>query len=72
MLPLALRMLCHAFNVKSSKGYFPFLLNNIFYNDILPKFELYYIFIVNFELICINIKSVFSNYIIYIQFKDFI
>ena len=41
MLPLGLRKLCHAFSVKSSKGYFPFLLSNIFYNDILPKIELW-------------------------------
>jgi len=38
-LPLALRMLCKAFNIEIPKGYFPLLLNNIFYSGVIPKFE---------------------------------
>ena len=39
LLPLSLRKLCEAFEVESSKGYFPFKLMNIFYKGILPKLE---------------------------------
>jgi len=38
LLPLSLRKLCVAFDVPSVKGYFPFLLTNIYYTGILPKF----------------------------------
>jgi hypothetical protein len=39
MLPLSLRNLCSSFGVESSKGYFPFDINNIFYKGELPKIE---------------------------------
>jgi len=39
MLPLSLRILCAAFSIESSKGYFPFNLNNILYKGVFPKFE---------------------------------
>lgn len=39
LLPLSLRKLCEAFEVESSKDYFPFKLMNIFYKGILPKLE---------------------------------
>jgi hypothetical protein len=39
LLPLSLRKLCLAFNIETSKGYFPFLLNNIYYSGVIPKFE---------------------------------
>ena len=39
LLPLSLRRLCIAFGIGIGKGYFPFLLSNIFYTGILPKFE---------------------------------
>ena len=39
LLPLSLRKLCTAFSVESPKGYFPFLLTNIFYTGVIPKFE---------------------------------
>jgi len=39
LLPLALRKLCVAFSVETPKGYFPFLLTNIFYTGVIPKFE---------------------------------
>jgi hypothetical protein len=39
LLPLSLRKLCKAFNVTLQKSQFPFLLNNILYTGILPKFE---------------------------------
>lgn len=39
MLPQSLRKLSIAFNIISSKGYFPFLLNNIFYRGIIPSLE---------------------------------
>ncbi len=39
LLPLALRLLCKAFNITMPKGYFPFKLTNIFYSGVLPKFE---------------------------------
>ena len=39
LLPQSLRKLCIAFGVTTPKGYFPFLLTNIFYTGILPKFE---------------------------------
>ena len=39
LLPLSLRKLCKAFKVDTPKGYFPFLLTNIFYTGVLPKFE---------------------------------
>jgi hypothetical protein len=38
-LTSSLRNLCRAFNVESSKGHFPFLLNDIYYIGIFPKFE---------------------------------
>jgi hypothetical protein len=41
MLPHSLRQLCEAFKVSNPKGYFPFLLNDIFYTGVLPKFELF-------------------------------
>ena len=41
LLPLSLRLLCGAFNISISKGYFPFGLNNILYKGILPKLELW-------------------------------
>ena len=37
LLPLSLRKLCEAFNISNPKGFFPFLLNKIFYKGILPK-----------------------------------
>jgi len=39
LLPLSLRKLCEAFNIQIGKGYFPFLLNDIFYKGVLPKLE---------------------------------
>jgi hypothetical protein len=39
LLPLSLRKLCSAFNVSTSKGYFPFNLNNIFYSGLVPRIE---------------------------------
>jgi len=39
LLPLSLRSLCSAFNITVPKGYFPFLLNDILYKGIIPKFE---------------------------------
>jgi len=39
LLPLSLRKLCKAFNIEKPKGYFPFLLNDIFYSGVIPKFE---------------------------------
>ena len=39
LLPLGLRKLCDAFSVKASKSFFPFLLTNILYKGIFPKFE---------------------------------
>jgi len=39
LLPFALRYLCKAFNITVPKGYFPFLLTNIFYTGVNPKFE---------------------------------
>ena len=39
LIPQSLRMLCKAFNVETSKSYFPFLLKNIFYSGVIPKFE---------------------------------
>jgi hypothetical protein len=38
LLPLSLRKLCASFNVPISKGYFPFLLANILYSGVFPKF----------------------------------
>jgi hypothetical protein len=38
LLPLSLRNLCSAFDVLIPKSYFPFLLNNIYYSGIIPKF----------------------------------
>jgi len=38
-LPLSLRKLCLAFNVEIPKGFFPFLLSNIYYSGVIPKFE---------------------------------
>lgn len=39
MLPSSLRKLCEAFNVESSKGYFPFHLNDITYTGVFPKYD---------------------------------
>lgn len=39
LLPLSLRSLCSAFNITVPKGYFPFLLNDILYKGIIPRFE---------------------------------
>src|ERR1700744_3746608 len=39
LLPLSLRKLCKAFKIPIPKGYFPFLLTNIYYTGIVPKFE---------------------------------
>ena len=39
LLPLSLRKLCKAFKIKDDKGYFPFLLNDILYKGIIPRFE---------------------------------
>jgi hypothetical protein len=41
LLPLSLRKLCEAFNVLQSKGYFPFLLNDILYTGALPNLALW-------------------------------
>jgi len=38
-LTSSLRDLCTAFKVKSSKGYFPFNLTDIYYSGVFPKFE---------------------------------
>ena len=37
LLPQSLRKLCEAFNIATPKGYFPFVLTDIFYIGILPK-----------------------------------
>ena len=39
LLPLSLRKLCKAFNVVTSKGFFPFLMNTINYIGELPQFK---------------------------------
>jgi len=39
LLSKSLRELCVAFNVESSKGYFPFNLENINYSGVFPKYE---------------------------------
>lgn len=39
LLPLALRKLCEAFNIVTSKGYFPFKLTDILYKGVFPKIE---------------------------------
>jgi hypothetical protein len=39
LLPLSLRSLCKAFQVETTKGYFPFKVRNIFYSGVIPKFE---------------------------------
>jgi len=39
LLPLSLRLLCKAFDISTSKGYFPFKLTNIFYSGVLPRFD---------------------------------
>ena len=39
LLPLSLRFLCSSFDILIPKGYFPFLLTDIFYKGILPNFE---------------------------------
>ena len=41
LLPLSLRKLCKAFGILTSKGHFPFSLNNIFYQGVLPKLALW-------------------------------
>jgi hypothetical protein len=39
LLPLSLRKLCAAFEIELGKGYFPFLLKNIYYSGVLPNLE---------------------------------
>jgi hypothetical protein len=39
LLPHSLRNLCKAFGITMAKGYFPFLLSDINYTGIFPKFE---------------------------------
>jgi len=39
LLPNSLRKLCEAFKVDNPKSIFPFLLNNIYYSGVFPKFE---------------------------------
>ena len=39
LLPLSLRKLCNTFKLDVPKGYFPFLLTNIFYTGVLPHFK---------------------------------
>ena len=39
LLPLSLRKLCKAFGIEVPKGYFPFLLTNVFYTGVIPKLE---------------------------------
>ena len=41
LLPLSLRNLCKAFDVTTSKGYFPFLLSDIYYSGVLPALHLW-------------------------------
>lgn len=38
MLPLSLRELCNSFKIEISKGYFPFLLNDLTYKEEFPNF----------------------------------
>jgi len=38
LLPLSLRKLCTAFKVEAPKTFFPFLLTNIYYSGVFPKF----------------------------------
>ena len=65
MLPLALRELCNSFKVKASKGYFPFLLNDLTYNGEFPKFEFFNSISLTEYL---NFKKQYSNKIW--SFKD--
>jgi len=39
LLPVKLRILCEVFKVASTKGYFPYGLNDIFYSGVFPKLE---------------------------------
>jgi hypothetical protein len=39
LLPMSLRKLCSAFDVSVNKSFFPFILTDIFYKGLLPKFE---------------------------------
>ena len=39
LLPLSLRVLCSAFEVVAPKGYFPFLLTDINYTGVFPKYK---------------------------------
>src|SRR6266478_5456016 len=41
LLPHSLRNLCSTFNIVAPKGHFPFLLNDIFYKELLPRLELW-------------------------------
>jgi hypothetical protein len=41
LLPAPLRKLAKAFGIGLGKGFFPYLLNDIFYNGVLPSFELW-------------------------------
>ena len=57
-LPLSLRKLCTAFGVSIPKGYFPFLLQNIFYSGVLPKFEYWTgITLSDYQIICKDFKN---------------
>lgn len=65
MLPLSLRELCNSFKVKASKGYFPFLLNDLTYKGEFPKFEFFNSISLTEYL---NFKKQYSNKIW--SFKD--
>jgi DNA polymerase type B, organellar and viral len=41
LLPYSLRILCDVFKIVSSKGHFPFKLNNIFYSGVIPEISLW-------------------------------
>jgi hypothetical protein len=65
MLPLSLRELCNSFKIEISKGYFPFLLNDLTYKGEFPKFELFTSLSLTEYL---NLKNQYSNKIW--SFKD--
>jgi hypothetical protein len=50
LLPLSLRNLCSAFKVITPKGYFPFLLDDVLYKGLIPRFE-YWTGITAFEYV---------------------
>ena len=58
MLPLSLRELCNSFKIDNSKGYFPFLLNDLTYKGAFPKFE-YFTSLSQTEYL--NLKNQYSN-----------